>query len=177
MSCLGLRQWFSCSTGKGGLMITLQKWRVISLVVLGISAVLVLDNPPAIAESPFHPQCSLQSVRGTYGVFFVVSSDQGQQTLSGVGVITADGKGHFVSGTETFNTGSQVCTNVELSGTYTVNANCTGTTSVTFTGQTEGCSGSLTQSMVIFGKGNLIKLISTAPGVVTLTEEWQRLGN
>lgn len=162
-------------------MITLQKWRVISLVVLGISAVLVLDTPPAIAESPFHPQCSLQSVRGTYGVFFVVSLDQGQQTLSGVGVITADGKGHFVSGTETFNTGSQVCTNVELSGTYTVNANCTGTTSVTFTGQTEGCSGSFTQSMVIFpgvpGKGSLIKLSSTDPGSVTLTEEWQRLAD
>jgi len=115
-------------------MITLQKWRVISLVVLSISAVLVLDTPPAIAESPVHPQCSLQSVRGTYGVFFVVSSEQGQQTLSGVGVITADGKGHFVSGTETFNTGSQVCTTA-LSGTYTVNANCTGTTSVTFTGR------------------------------------------
>ena len=157
-------------------MITLQKWRVISLVVLGISAVLVLDTPPAIAESPFHPQCSLKSVRGTYGVFFVV--DQGQQTLSGVGVITADCKGHFVSGTETFNTGSQVCTNVELSGTYTVNANCTGTTSVTFTGS---CSGKFSQSMVIFpgvpGKGSLIKLISTDPGSVTLTEEWQRLGN
>ena len=158
-------------------MITLQKWRVISLVVLGISAVLVLDNPPAIAaESPVHPQCSLQSVRGTYGVFFVVSDQGLQQTFAGVAVITADGKGNFL-GTETFNSGSQVCTNVELSGTYTVNANCTGTTSVTFTGQTEGCSGSFTQSMVIFGKGNLIKLISTAPGVVTLTEEWQRLGN
>jgi len=64
-------------------MITLQEWRVISLVVLSISAVLMLDTPPAIAESPVHPQCSLQSVRGTYGVFFVVSSDQGQQTLSG----------------------------------------------------------------------------------------------
>jgi hypothetical protein len=152
-------------------MITLQKWRVISLVVLGISAVLVLDTPPAIAD----PQCSLQSVRGTYGVFFVVSIDQG--TLSGVGVITADGKGNFVSGTETSNNGSQVCTNVELSGTYTVNANCTGTTSVTFTGQTEGCSGSFTQSMVILGKGSLIKLSSTDPGSVTLTEEWQRLAH
>ena len=160
-------------------MIMLQKWRVISLIVLVISAVLVLDTPPAIAaESLVHPKCSLQSVRGTYGVFFVV--DQGQQTLSGVGVITADGKGHFVSGTETFNTGSQVCTNVELSGTYTVNANCTGTTSVTFTGQPEGCSGSFTQSMVIFpreGKGSLIKLISTDLGSVTLTEEWQRLAD
>ena len=157
-------------------MITLQKWLVISLVVLGISAVLVLvDTPPAIAD----PQCSLHSVRGTYGVFFVVSS--GQQTLSGVGVITADGKGNFVSGTETTNNGSQVCTNVELSGTYTVNANCTGTTNVTFTGQTEGCSGSFTQSMVIFpgvpGKGSLIKLSSTDPGSVTLTEEWQRLAD
>src|SRR5262245_24576933 len=152
-------------------MIMLQKWRVISLVVLGISAVLVLDTPPAIAESPFHPQCSLHSVRGTYGVFFVVSTDQGQQTLSGVGVITADGKGHFVSGTETFNSGSQVCT-TELSGTYTVNANCTGTTSFTQTGQTEGCSGSFTQSMVIFRKGSLIKLSSTDSGSVTLTEEW-----
>ena len=112
---------------------------------------------------------------------FVVSSDQGQQTLSGVGVITADGEGHFVSGTQTFNTGSQVCTNVELSGTYTVNANCTGTTSVTFTGQTEGCSGSFTQSMVIFPgvleQGRLIKLSSTDPGSVTLTEEWQRLAD
>lgn len=157
-------------------LLTLQKWRVISLVVLGISAVLVLDNPPAIAESPFHPQCSLQSVRGTYGVSFVVSDQGLQQTFAGVAVITADGKGNFL-GTETFNSGSQVCTNVELSGTYTVNANCTGTTSVTFTGQTEGCSGSFTQSMVIFGKGNLIKLISTAPGVVTLTEEWQRLAD
>ena len=155
----------------------LQKWRVISLVVLGISAVLVLDTPPAIAQSPFHPQCSLQSVRGTYGVFFVVTDQGLQQTFSGLAVISADGKGHFVSGTETFNPGRQVCTNGERSGTYTVNANCTGTTSVTFTGQTEGCSGSFTQSMVIFGKGNLIKLISTAPGVVTLTEEWQRLGD
>jgi len=161
-------------------MITLQKWRVISLVVLGISAVLVLDNPPAIAESPFHPQCSLQSVRGTYGVSFVVSDQGLQQTFAGVAVITADGKGNFL-GTETFNSGSQVCTNVELSGTYTVNANCTGTTSVTFTGQTEGCSGSFTQSMVIFpgvpGKGSLIKLSSTDPGSVTLTEEWQRLAD
>ena len=160
-------------------MITLQKWRVISLVVLGISAVLVLDNPPAIAESPFHPPCSLQSVKGTYGVFFAALFNQGKQAESGVGVITADGKGHFVSGTETFNTGSQVCT-TELSGTYTVNANCTGTTSVTFTGQTEGCSGSFTQSMVIFprgGKGSLIKLISTDLGSVTLTEEWQRLAD
>src|SRR5262244_2639180 len=86
-------------------MITLQKWRVISLVVLGISAVLVLDNPPAIAESPFHPQCSLQSVRGTYGVFFVVSDQGLQQTFAGVAVITADGKGNFL-GTETFNSGS-----------------------------------------------------------------------
>jgi len=155
----------------------LQKWRVISLVVLGISAVLVLDTPPAVAQSPFHPQCSLQSVRGTYGVFFVVSDLGLQQTFAGVAVITADGKGHFVSGTETFNSGNQVCTDVELSGTYTVNANCTGTTSVTFTAQTEGCSGSFTQSMVIFEKGSLIKLISTAPGVVTQTEEWQRLGD
>ena len=158
-------------------MIMLQKWRVISLVVLGISAVLVLDTPPAIAQSPFHPQCSLQSVRGTYGVSFVVSDVGLQQTFSGVAVITADGKGHFVSGTETFNSGSQVCKNVELSGTYAVNANCTGTTSITFTGQTESCSGSFTQSMVIFGKGSLIKLISTASGVTTLTEEWQRLGD
>ena len=156
-------------------MMTLRKWRVIGLVVLGISAVLVLDPPPAIAESPFHPPCSLQSVKGTYGVFFAALLNQGQQAESGVGVITADGKGHFVSGTETFNTGSQVCTNVELSGTYTVNANCTGTTSITFTGQTEGCSGSFTQSMVIFQKGNLIKLSSTDPDFVTLTEEWQRL--
>jgi hypothetical protein len=104
-------------------------------------------------------------------------SDQGlQQTFAGVAVITADGKGNFL-GTETFNSGSQVCANVELSGTYTVNANCTGTTSVTFTGQIQGCSGNFTQSMVIFGKGNLIKLISTAHGVVTLSEEWQRIGN
>ena len=106
---------------------------------------------------------------------FVVSIDQG--TLSGVGVITADGKGNFVSGTETSNNGSQICTNVELSGTYTVNANCTGTTSVTFTGQTEACSGSFTQSMVILGNGSLIKLSSTDPGSVTLTEEWQRLAH
>src|SRR5262245_29098946 len=98
-------------------MMTLQKCRVISLVVLGIAAVLVLDNPPAIAaESPVRPQCSLQSVRGTYGVFFVVSDQGLQQTFAGVAVITADGKGNFL-GTETFNSGSQVCTNVELSGT------------------------------------------------------------
>ena len=158
-------------------MMTLRKWRVIGLVVLGISAVLVLTPPPAIAESPFHPPCSLQSVKGTYGVFFAALFNQGKQAESGVGVITADGKGHFVSGTETFNTGSQVCTNVELSGTYTVNANCTGTTSITFTGQTEGCSGSFTQSMVIFQKGSLIKLSNTDPDFVTLTEEWQRLSD
>src|SRR5262245_66682050 len=132
-----------------------------------------------IAVSP--PMFASECQGDLWRVLCCVISDQGQQTLSGVGVITADGKGHFVSGTETFNTGSQVCTNVELRGTYTVNANCTGTTSVTFTGQTEGCSGSFTQSMVIFpgvpGKGSLIKLSSTDPGSVTLTEEWQRLAD
>jgi hypothetical protein len=146
--------------------------------VLGVVAVLGLNTTPATSELSFRPPCSLQSIKGTYGVFFVVQSTPGLQPESGVGVITADGAGHFVAGTETFNTGSQVCTNVALSGTYTVNPDCTDTTSITFTGQTAGCSGSCTQSLVIFqgvlGKGNLIKLIGTDPGFVTLSEEWQK---
>src|SRR5262249_49775827 len=105
-------------------------------------------------------------------------STPGLQPESGVGVITADGAGHFVAGTETFNTRSQGCTKMALSGTDKVNPHRTGTTRITFTGQHAGCSGSFTQSLVIFqgvlGKGNLIKLIGTDPGFVTLSEEWQK---
>jgi hypothetical protein len=151
-------------------MMRFHKCCVIVLLAFGLVAVPEMDATHA--KSGF----SLRSIKGTYGFFFVVQAVPSLQPESGTGVITADGKG-YVTGIETFNTGDQVCVDVGLSGTYTVNPNGTGTMSINFDSQTQDCSGSFTTSFVILDGGKIIRLAGTDPGFVTISEEWRKQHN
>ena len=71
------------------------------------------------------PGFSLHSVKGTYASTF-------HGTIDGTGTLVADGAGNIVGGTETANDGTNICTG-SLTGTYTVNADGTGTLTIVFT--------------------------------------------
>jgi hypothetical protein len=75
--------------------------------------------------------CSKSSLKGTYGISWgwpqALYDGNGNQAMV-VGQITADGKGNL-SGTETVSYENSIQT-VNVAGTYTVAANCTGTISL-----------------------------------------------
>ncbi|HKA53160.1 MAG TPA: hypothetical protein VKJ47_05815 [Candidatus Binatia bacterium] len=149
-------------------MMQWRKWCVTGVLALGVVAVLWME--PLQARSGF----SQRSVKGTYGIFFAGQSVPSLQPESGTGVITADGKGNL-TGVETYNLGTQVCENIVLKGTYTVDAT-TGTGKLT--AESEGvsgpCSFSFNASFVILKGGALLRLASTDPGFVIISEEWRR---
>jgi len=68
---------------------------------------------------------SVKNVRGTYASTF-------HGTIDGTGVLTADGAGNIVAGTETVNDGTNGCVG-SLKGSYTVNPDGTGTLTIHFT--------------------------------------------
>jgi hypothetical protein len=110
------------------------------------------------------------------GIFFAGQSVPSLQPESGTGVITADGKGNL-TGVETFNLGTQVCENVALKGTYTVDATTgTGKLTAESEGVADPCAFSFNASFVILKGGALLRLASTDPGFVIISEEWRRRG-
>ena len=116
------------------------------------------------------------SIRGSYGISYcvaLVNPSGATQLLSGTGVCHLDGAGHL-TGEETTNTNGEVCSGT-LSGTYSVNANGTGTASVTFSPTTTGCSViSFQQSLIIIDSGRIVRVADTIPTEVTIFEEWQK---
>jgi hypothetical protein len=75
--------------------------------------------------------CSVASLNGAYGL--VLKGEVfGQGPIVAVGVSTFDGKGHFVAD-QTVNLNGNVV-QAPLTGTYTVNRNCTGIADVVGTG-------------------------------------------
>jgi len=108
------------------------------LVFLGVAAAHRRDRGPgptptgsAIATASPGPTAtpapgfSDANFSGTYIYFF-------QGTDDGVGVLTADGNGNIVSGSETISDGTNVCSG-SLGGTYSVNPDGTGILALIFT--------------------------------------------
>ena len=69
-------------------------------------------------------ECSNASIKGTYG-FSCEGTIVGVGPLAVIGVFTADGKGNG-SGVETLSLNGVIIPGVTFTGTYTVNADCTG---------------------------------------------------
>ena len=84
----------------------------VSLLVLGLVS-------RAQAE-----ECSNASIKGGYGLS-CEGTVVGVGPLAVIGVLTADGKGN-ISGVETLSVNGVITSGVTLTGTYTVNADCTG---------------------------------------------------
>lgn len=105
--------------------------------------------------------CSLASLQGTYGFHNTGFFQQGGTSVASspfttVGIITADGAGNL-SGTATASQNGNINQSSTITGTYTVNADCTGTL---FTG------GGPSASFVIVARGSQLLAISVVPGSV-----------
>jgi hypothetical protein len=96
------------------------------------------------------------------------------QPFAGTGLFISDGKGNL-TGHETVNFNGNAC-EYQISGTYTVAADGTGTDAIDFTNGGTGCaSGSYTQSLTVIDGGNMVLLSNTnSPDVAT--EHWYRAG-
>ena len=116
---------------------------------------------PTPSSSPIAtpiPGFSDANFQGTYIYFF-------QGTQDGVGVLTADGNGNIVSGSETVSDGTNVC-NGSLSGTYSVNLDGTGSLTLIFT-TTETVAGSCPAAAV----DHSLALVMTSDRYLNTVEE------
>jgi hypothetical protein len=133
----------------------------VSLALAVSAALLVLPPISKHAGPVVHAQsgCSVATLAGTYGFNnpgFVTAdhSVKGAEVpFAAVGVLTLDGAGN-VSGTYTLAIKGEISSGNTVSGTYTVNSDCTGSTTV---------QGAPNSNFVILGGGTEIFGIETTP--------------
>jgi hypothetical protein len=143
------------------------------MAVIAACAITMLFAASASAGGGF----SKRSIKGTYASTFqgFVIDSGSLLPINGTAVITADGKGK-ISGHESFVFNGTICTDVASTGTYTVNPDGSGTTSVTFTGSSSACSGAYTQSLAIAESGSIVVLNNTNTAN-QISETWRRQGS
>jgi hypothetical protein len=108
---------------RDGSQLTLVDNSVLGNVISGVA-----ERQSRDADEP----CSVSSIKGTYSFLETGLEDLAQFTV--VGTFTADGKGNITAGTATLaqapvtilNQPAQLLDNQSLSGTFTVNADCSG---------------------------------------------------
>ena len=98
---------------------------VLSLITIGLFIGRFTHQPVARAQNA----CSVMSLQGSYslavnGFFYDLDGLQG--VYSSAGLAVADGAGG-ITGVDTVNIDGTPTRNRQFTGTYTVNANCTGT--------------------------------------------------
>jgi hypothetical protein len=98
------------------------------LSTIGFATIIVLSTfskhvVPKVQAHEVSEGCSLASLKGDYGLV-LKGQVLGVGPIVGVGVSTFDGKGHFVAD-QTINLNGNVIQE-PLTGTYTVNRDCTG---------------------------------------------------
>jgi len=113
-------------------------------------------------------QCSNANFTGKYG-FAGNGLDTNGKPISFLGYIKADGKGTF-TGTETASDDGTVITNVPITGTYSINSDCTGSGTTKLKGQKGTNHFTL---VVVSGGKNLQFLITDAPKVQIGTAQAQ----
>jgi len=135
--------------------------RILHKGLLIVTAVLVLGLAA-------WGQCSNANVAGKYG-FAVNGLDKNGLPISLLGYIKADGKGTF-TGVETGSDDGTVFTNVPISGTYSVNSDCTGSGTTKMKGNKTISHFAL---VVLTGGKNLQTVITDAPNVLAETVQAQ----
>jgi hypothetical protein len=103
-------------------------WAACVVVLVGVVGVLAVGTGFANDEEADGAKCSEATLHGTYLFAFdgstIEGKDQGPFAVAGYDVF--DGNGH-VKSVDSFNANGSVGRKVHNSGTYTVNADCTGT--------------------------------------------------
>ena len=137
--------------------------------VIGVVVLLVGLAQQASAAGP--NRFSIHSFKGSYALG-IIGTVVGVGPVAGTGLLTSDGKGHFV-GTETISYGVGPCV-LTLTGTYSVNPDGTGTGTATVTSAdggplcTSGNGSTVDFSFVLLA--NKIKLSETSTGFAILAE-------
>jgi hypothetical protein len=105
------------------------------------------------------PKCSLATLKGSYG-YTAAGTIPGVGDFAAVGIFTSDGAGQ-VSGADTAGVSIGVIEQRTFSGTYTVDADCTGSLTLQFVAPT--FTGLATADIVIVKKSGKILAIQTTP--------------
>lgn len=142
------------------------------LILAATSALLFIANAPSSA----FPGFSNRNIKGTYAGTFegVVLKSGTPVQIAGVGIYTADGKGRF-TGQESFVVDGNPCEDVAVTGTYAVNPDGSGSTVLTFTSATPGCSGSVPQRLAIGDSSKVVVFVNIGSGQ-EVTETWRQQG-
>lgn len=108
----------------------------------------------AVAQDQSDPACNLSSLKGSFG-FQISGNNNFFGPFAFSGRFTADGKGNLTSGTGTESVAGDVVSGVPFIGTYTINADCTGSAIVTFIRSDNQQQAGLDFTLVNDGKGLL----------------------
>ena len=122
------------------------------VIVASLSAPLV----SGVQAQDAGRRCSAQSLKGSYG--YLNTGTFAGTPLASVGAMAFDGVG-AISGNDTNSFGGSVSSN-PFGGSYTVNADCSGTLNVSFGFFT------VNNKFVIVDSGKEILMIETNPGAV-----------
>jgi hypothetical protein len=122
-----------------------------TIPLLALSGLLIATVAPVQAAQP----CSKSTVRGAYGSV-LTGSIPGVGPFATVAVVTFDGNGGW-SYTESGSFNGNPIPKQTRTGSYTVAANCSGSSSD---------SGGATQDFVIVDGGKEIFMVGTSPGAV-----------
>jgi hypothetical protein len=131
------------------------------------------------SSSSAQPAYSNASLKGSFALSFAVAVGSGNGSISytgGNGVMVADGNGNL-SGTESYtDTEGDVCSNLALSGTYTINPDGSGLAVFKYgtNSSDSNCQGSLNQALVIAQGGSLVKTSNLNTNVAQLSGDWIR---
>ncbi len=92
------------------------------------------DTDPALGGDLYRRQGSLSNASFSGAYAFTLGGASGNGPFAAGGVLTSDGNGRIVSGTEDINDGGNVTTNLSLTGTYALAANGRGTMTLNSSG-------------------------------------------
>src|SRR5882762_4804592 len=128
-----------------------------SMTIIGMTLALGIAVPDAQADEDH--ACALGSLEGLYGFISTGTLIGVRLVVNGpianVGVITFDGEGNLSQ--HLTNSRNGVIMPVDVTGTYTVNPNCTGSWTI---------SNGNTADFVIVASGSEVMFIRTVPGTV-----------
>ncbi|MBF6095666.1 hypothetical protein [Nocardia cyriacigeorgica] len=111
--------------------------------------------------------CDVSAAHGSYAATGRGTA-VGRGPLAAVGVLTFDGKGGFTA-VRTIHNGPQVHPDHTVKGSYTINADCTGSLSYS---NGDGISGAQTthNDLVVDDNGNQLRVVGTDPGFAVIVE-------
>ena len=131
-------------------------------LVVGLAAAAALTiQSPAAANDDGRMVCSNRTLRGDYGILVSGVRALGPsvtESFIGTAIRTYDGRGHFEQVDNSHGTVSGAVTNTSSTGTYIVNADCSGTSTLFIPGAPP-----IETAFVIVDRGNEVKDIVLTP--------------